>query len=375
MCKVSEVTALRGSLPGDVLAFRVVAILVVFGAGASYDSVNDQQSIPPGHAQSHDRPPLTKDLFGNRPTFGQVIDRYHRCRPLIVQLRAVLERSDVLLEAELTEVEDASKSDDAIASQMMAVRFYLRQILQRCGDEWFRLSSGCTNYHWLLDRLNRWAREHGEIALLVTFNYDDLLDRAFVETVGRPINELADYTSDARLKVFKLHGSVTWGHPMVFNPPPEVDETDFIIERARALDVPTEFELRHDWSSGIRGTGWVPALAVPVERKLAFECPPQHVTALEEHLGDVDRILSIGWRAAELTFLDLLSEHAKLDLKGLVVANAKSEDSESAARRLLETTRTSGSGAYRSVDTSMGFSDLVASDEIEMLLRAPGSAQ
>ncbi len=60
-------------------------LMVVFGAGASYDS------FPSGLPNSTDwedrRPPLANELFDNRPAFGPVVSRFPRCQPIISRLR------------------------------------------------------------------------------------------------------------------------------------------------------------------------------------------------------------------------------------------------------------------------------------------------
>src|SRR5205823_9977424 len=58
---------------------------------------------------------------------------------------------------------------------------------------------------------------------------------------------------------------------------------------------------------------WLPAIAVPLETKQSYECPPNHLEAMREWLPQVDRILIIGWRAAERHFLLELEGHLRSD--------------------------------------------------------------
>ena len=59
-------------------------LLVVLGAGASYDSA---ASKPPPRFSSTEplsnRPPLASHLFGNRPYFGEVMEKYSHCLPIV----------------------------------------------------------------------------------------------------------------------------------------------------------------------------------------------------------------------------------------------------------------------------------------------------
>ncbi|MGH9277610.1 MAG: SIR2 family protein, partial [Acidimicrobiales bacterium] len=78
---------------------------------------------------------------------------------------------------------------------------------------WSLMTHGCTNYHFLVERLDEWARNNSECVGYVTFNYDTLLERA-IEDAGPKLhfNDLSDYVAHPRLKVFKLHGSCDWAH-------------------------------------------------------------------------------------------------------------------------------------------------------------------
>jgi hypothetical protein len=53
-----------------------------------------------------------------------------------------------------------------------------------------------------------------------------------------------------------------------------------------------------------------PAIAVPVENKNNFSCPPEHLDALAKVIPKVTKIVAIGWRATEKHFLKML--HTRL---------------------------------------------------------------
>ena len=67
---------------------------------------------------------------------------------------------------------------------------------------------GITNYVTLLDQLRR-SRPNNEPVLLVTFNYDRMIESA-LPSVGISISELPHYIENDAFKLFKLHGSVHW---------------------------------------------------------------------------------------------------------------------------------------------------------------------
>ncbi len=61
-------------------------LLVIFGAGASFDSA---PTYPPGanvlggdRLNNFHRPPLANELFENRPVFAEAITRLPECQPI-----------------------------------------------------------------------------------------------------------------------------------------------------------------------------------------------------------------------------------------------------------------------------------------------------
>ncbi len=61
-------------------------LMVVFGAGASYDSF---YSLPPELGHEDSRIPLAKDLFSDRAEFTSVAQTYKQCQPILSRLRHV----------------------------------------------------------------------------------------------------------------------------------------------------------------------------------------------------------------------------------------------------------------------------------------------
>lgn len=60
-----------------------------------------------------------------------------------------------------------------------------------------------------LSHINRWARSVTEHDVVITFNYDTLVERAIVE-VGKGWNHGTGRQSDVGIPIFKLHGSIDW---------------------------------------------------------------------------------------------------------------------------------------------------------------------
>jgi hypothetical protein len=317
-------------------------LLVIFGAGASYDSV---PTYPPGtqiltgDVLNHDhRPPLANELFKNRPVFAEAITRLPECQPIVPRLRALKGES---LEAALQDLQSKATDYPRGLQQLAAVRYYLQYILWQCGDAWRNIAKGVTNYKTLLDQIEC-ANKKNEPVCLVTFNYDTLLEDALGD-FGLPIKAFADYTkTHSFYRVFKVHGSVNWAR-IVDN---KIQSTNAThpwsvthewIQRAAELRVTDKYVLCDGYPTAVIGALPVfPAIAIPVERGKSFECPVSLVEELKDLLPQTTKTLVIGWRAAEEHFLDLMKTHLKPGIRLHVVAKGL-KDAEDARVRICRT--------------------------------------
>jgi hypothetical protein len=294
-------------------------LLVIAGAGASYDSAPDHPTdVVPG---ADYRPPLANELFGTREHFLDVLDRLPECWPIIPVLRPTAQRP---IEAELERLQLESETNPSRHRQLAAVRFYLQRMLTMCVDQWYHLARGVTNHLVLLDAI----RHQPTTTLptcIVTFNYDLLIEKALPE-VGVQIRGLDDYTADPNYKLIKLHGSVDWAHE-IETTIPAVERRDEraivaqIIAAAPNLKVRPEYRYApgHPAIVSSQGPALFPALAIPVVRKQRYECPPTHVEVLQQCLPNVRKILIIGWRGQETHFLDLLRMHLQRNVRAMAV--------------------------------------------------------
>lgn len=347
-------------------------LLVVTGAGASYDSAPSYripQKFPVSeldriHQIEESRPPLSNGLFENRRFFAAALKKFHRCQPLVPHLRHLpAGRSlEQVLAAYLSEAETYPERH----SQIMAVRYYIAYVLKACEQQWEDVHDGVTNYKTLLDQIERWRYESGEEVCLVTFNYDTMLDKACADVGLRP-RGLAEYVSGKNYKLFKLHGSINWGRslklPLDILPDMEPQAlADQIIARAADLKFYSAWGFVSQPPAPNYSTKLAecPAIAIPVENKSEFECPPGHVAALKQCLPRVTRMLTIGWRAMEEHFLKLLREH--VSQPSLMVITGNQREAMGIANRLqpnrLDVACTTG-----------GFTASILSGEIEQFLR------
>ena len=281
-------------------------LMVIFGAGASYDSFPSAPAPPRAAFQDYEqRPPLASQLFAQRDFFRDVARRYPKCLPLIAELEP---RTKAGTSVEQFLEEYQAHADEEGRSQLWSIQYYLRDVIQKCQSDWNLLTRGVSNYSSLFNQ----ARRSGSVCF-VTFNYDTLLEEALTPfDIDFP--KLGSYVNNPSCTLVKPHGSTDWtywirkGSTSV----PQDDPTPQQLIRAapsiapdaiitKAGDTPVERRVQIYFQ--------LPALAIPVVSKSQFVCPESHLTALRALLPRVTHIVAIGWRAAESHFLAMLSEH------------------------------------------------------------------
>src|ERR1700721_2550176 len=186
-------------------------LMVIFGAGASYDSV---PAHPPNiRPYLENRPPLANQLFANRPQFAAALAEFPECHAVVPWLR---EPKGAPLEGMLQRLQDEAQDYPERYSQLAAVRYYLQQMLWRCEQHWKDSAMGITNYKSLFDMIEQWRQARDESVCIVTFNYDTLLEDA-LPIAGLRIGVISDYISrHPRYVVVKLHGSLNWSREVDF---------------------------------------------------------------------------------------------------------------------------------------------------------------
>jgi hypothetical protein len=312
-------------------------LMVIFGAGASFDSsptygINEE---PPGsnaddRHNAYNRLPLAKDLFANRPLFINILDRFPQCKAIVPRLRdqAVL-TGEKSIEALLKEIEDEAVNYPPAKRELAAVQCYLQSAIWNCEHRWKAVTRGITNYLTLLREVRR-TRKAEEPVLLVTFNYDTLLEDA-LEQLGFEVRSMSDYFSGrGPFILFKPHGSINWVREVDSDVPANVDHRDqlalqsYMIENAGELKISDRFVFCiPDFIANANGSGRpsFPAIAIPVEKKQVFQCPTQMIDEVAKLLPTVTRVLIIGWRGTEEHFLNLLKGHLKPSaVSGCIVA-------------------------------------------------------
>lgn len=352
-------------------------LLVIFGAGASYDSIPalppPRQSVTamlrrgqePGREEF--RPPLASQLFaGTRLT-----ERLQRSIPTLLDIvdQLARPREGETIEDVLQRLLAEAATYPRRYRQLMAARLYIRELLYTCEEQWNTNDPLATNHIALLDHIEQWRGGSGPHPALVTFNYDRLIESA-MRYRGIGINSIAEYHAPGQPTLLKLHGSVDWVRPL------REKQSDVILSRGPAAEylVRTadaqpelgEIEIL-DGLSLVSKSGHVcaPAIALPYRGK-DFECPPTHLSVLEELLPRVRAVLAIGWSAAEEHFLTKLRDALPFTAV-FMTANGSDEWSRDTCARLQ------GAGVKIHPNGwqpfAGGFSSLVRSPELTKLLR------
>lgn len=342
-------------------------LMVILGAGASFDSDPSRAATNTASIEES-RPPLADQLFDDRPNFARIISVFPACRPIIPWLRK--RDSGKSVEQVLEELQEHSKNHPARLSQLLAVRWYLRLILSRSTNDWLQQSNGVSNYTSLLDQIEHFGGHHQGVCI-VTFNYDCLIESSLA-SIGIAINTIDDYIASTRYPLFKLHGSVNWTRQLDSYPDDvpngsTIDRANFMIDHIAQISVSRRFAVASvpdPWHIRFPGENQYPAIAIPVERKVEFECPDNHMAELQTCIPRVTKILSIGWRGTEQHFLNLLCSGLKYRPKFLAVAG-----NESNAQTTINNIERAGILLDRTITSRNTFSQFILSREADAFLQ------
>jgi hypothetical protein len=319
--------------------------------------------MPPGF-----RPPLARQLFEDRDNFNAALARYPQMASRVGWLRRISRDLTKNFEGELERLQEESENYPPGQQQLAAMRFYLRWILTECGDRWLEAARGATNYAELLERIDRWRLSKNEDVVLVTFNYDTLLERAANYALGYPHpvgqHPLPGYYEGLpHYKIIKPHGSVDWGREVqssVATSSRYEDVEKALIAQAASLTFTGRFR-SVGLSVVMDNSAYFPAIAIPVQSKTDFACPAQHITHLEGAVSSVNKLLVIGWRGSEEHFMKLLSGKLTERLPVQIVADTAGVSETEANLRKLGLV-----GDFRK--SAEGFSGFLTDSDLEDFL-------
>jgi hypothetical protein len=294
-------------------------LMIIFGAGASYDSVAHVPEVENGSEDS--RPPLANQLFDTR--FADTITYFPQLNGIITNLRFRPDNESI--EQTLQRIQSEGEVNEARIRQLAAIRCYLQNMLWECEAKWRERHRGVNNYTALLDQIEHWRVQTKEKICLVTFNYDRMLEEALI-SLGVTTNKLEDYVKDERYTLIKIHGSVNWARELEGDIPTFSNSnpwtmTSELIDFAPRLKLSTRYRIIENRPTpSVPDAILFPALAIPLEQKNDFECPIEHLNVFKSIIPEVDKLITIGWRGKELHFLSLLAENLQNEIHGIAIS-------------------------------------------------------
>lgn len=143
-------------------------LMVIFGAGASYDSA---PSLPLYDIR---RPPLADELFSDRPYFRLASQQFQECQNILPFLETRTGTESV--EDVLARLQD--EPTPRRLRHILAVKHYIRQVIYDCEHRWLDAAYGVTTHRALFDRIETHRNRYKGVSF-VTFNYDTFIERAW----------------------------------------------------------------------------------------------------------------------------------------------------------------------------------------------------
>lgn len=368
--------------------YDCVVLLVIFGAGASYDSVPHRPPpAPSGGSQSnfsspspsawppHEqfRPPLANQLFGDRELFVTAMTRFPDCLALVPFLR----KADISVEKELAKFQNQAKAFPLAHRELAAIQYYLHVAISECQSHWRGCNQGITNYATLIREIERWRFPKGEQVCFVTFNYDTMLEEAATQVLELCFDDVDKYIADKQYTLIKPHGSVNWGREVdgirtpMHNPALPLGMSDsykVLIYNVADLSITDQFRVVNQCPMlRYEDHAVFPALAIPVENKDEFSCPQGHVDKLKQLLPMTTKMITVGWRATETDFLALLGKRIPSQIDVMIISG----DPRGAAETLSNLNRHVQLQYSDYVPIESGFSALIERPEkLETFLRS-----
>jgi hypothetical protein len=183
-------------------------LMLILGAGASYDSFSVQPPDPHEVPGLHGRPPLASQLFHRE--FWHLA-RHRPCAALFPELERAA-GSGTSIEETLEHMRGQAVDSQRIAVQLASLREYLSDLLFELSNQWLATTNAVTNYLDLFQRVAAFCESQREQVVIVSFNYDTVADDAYCKVWrdGRPLLEMEDYIASPNARLLKIHGSADW---------------------------------------------------------------------------------------------------------------------------------------------------------------------
>lgn len=174
-------------------------VMVIIGAGASYDYTFDKDD--------QYRPPLANNLFSDK--FSEIISQYPGVESLSSQ---ILHSSNIekFFQKQWNSIK--ASHNPKLLNKLIDTQYYLHHLFKD-------LSKNCNNirknnYSSFFQSLENHLIDKGrdEKALVVSFNYDTLIENSLANALGYTFSDFGDYINykESRFILIKPHGSWNW---------------------------------------------------------------------------------------------------------------------------------------------------------------------
>jgi len=280
-------------------------LLIVFGAGASHG-----HAVKSTEVDNHAKLPLTNDLINTDLGYvREAMTRWRGAVPLLNRLNKLKADGNTRFDLENSLYIELRRSNKDVQAQLLSFSFYIHDIIRTSETNVRSFNQGNTNYTVLLNRLQEGNFDSKSGIILVTFNYDTLLETACNQVY--PVWEFNDYDDyfkgSPTVRLYKPHGSLNWRRkhkiPRISN---KLGLIKVLLE-PKKYGITRNHDEIVDYNSGygasVTGTSLSePILALPYKEKTNFVFPDEHKVELIKDMSKVTHVLTIGWRGEEKHF-------------------------------------------------------------------------
>lgn len=319
--------------------------VVILGAGASKDCIRElypetakSLGINIGDVHKHPWvPPLGNELFSTRETFRSIISAYEGADAFTSEAASIND-----LEEYLDEIQNTvdKTGDDIFFGRLIHTQYYLQHLLYEVSEQFHR--SGINNYETLIDIAYKYAIDNNDEVYFISFNYDLLLEKAFEKKIlRRKINSIDDYINHSKIKIIKPHGSCNWArrikkitrrsesdptlHKRLYSSPSIMIQDKNSFEYDSSIEI-THYSQLDKFSRVKKGyMHYMPQIILPLKTKSNFIIPENHKSILEDGLKRADKILTIGWKAGEMKFLQQMKENLNTNKISITVVDPNAD--------------------------------------------------
>ena len=287
-------------------------LAIILGAGASFDCVpkilgpdiqdlGEHRHLIKRQVENW-QPPIVSKMLGSE-AFNRFLNNHLHAADIFNDIRMEISK-EISFEKALRSRWESD--NEHIRFKMRFVPIALQQFFYRVSESY---TDQPANYSAVVSQ----TVGRGITTAFITVNYDTILDKVLCRfrrgPDGKRLTTVGSYVSEPDWLLVKLHGSVDWGYRLGA----KGGTTEAVVA--------TE-ELRHFGREEIQVLSnpgdlregphpFYPALALPVEGKYGFVCPPNHEAKLVAHLQDCRNFLFVGFSARDSDLLECLSENVR----------------------------------------------------------------